>query len=53
MEKIITKSRFSISVSPEVYKELEHINNKSKYIEELIYNYLLEKNVEGVEDIII
>jgi len=53
MKKKITKSRFSISVEPETYKRLDHVTNKSKYIEWLIYQDLLKANVDGIKDMMI
>lgn len=51
MERKVTKTRFSVSISPEMFKKLSMFNNKSKYIELLIYQDL--KNIEGIENIII
>jgi len=53
MKKKITKSRFSISLYPELNKKLEHVSNKSKYIEWLIYQDLLKTNIDGIGDLMI
>jgi len=53
MKKKITKYRFSISLYPELSKKLEHVSNKSKYIEWLIYQDLVKVNVEGINDLIL
>lgn len=44
MEKIISKSRISISIDKQLFDILnEEFNNKSKYVEHLIYLDLLKK----------
>jgi len=53
MKKKITKTRYSISLDPELYKKLEHVNNKSKYIEWLIYQDILSVDMDGIKEVMI
>lgn len=53
MKKKITKTKISLSINPELHKKLEHVSNKSKYIEWLIYQDLLKTNIEGIDEVMI
>ena len=52
MKKKITKVRYSISLDPELYKKLQ-TNNKSKYIELLIYQDILKTDMIGIKEVMI
>ena len=45
MKKPKTKRKVSISIDKEVYNFLENFENKSKYIEQLIYKELKENDI--------
>ena len=52
--KKINKNRISISIDKQLDDVLnEEFNNKSKYIEWLIYQDMKDNNVGGIEKIII
>lgn len=45
MNKIRTKDKVSITIDDESYKMIENIENKSKYIESLLYKKFIDMNL--------
>jgi len=48
MKKMRTKKNISVSLNPDIYDYLDNMENKSKYVEHLIYQDLMKNsNVEN------
>ncbi len=54
MKKKITKVSIPMSINKDLSNLIkENTTNRSKYIEHLIYKDFMEKNIEGIKNIII
>jgi len=45
MKKIKTKKNISVSLNQDIYDHLDEMENKSKYVEYLIYQDLMKNSV--------
>ena len=54
MKRKITKTKITLTIDNDLYSEItELFYNRSEYVEQVIYNYLLNEKTEGIEKIIL